>query len=89
MARPERLSLCAEDAVVRGAALYTHSGRERLLLDILFEEAVLKGAVTSGWVCESQQVTRETAVQDLAGLVELGLLVRVGKGRGTRYEPGS
>lgn len=53
------------------------------------EEAVLKGAVTSGWVCESQQVTRETAVQDLAGLVELGLLVRVGKGRGTRYEPGS
>ena len=56
---------------------------------VALEEAVLKGAVTSGWVCESQQVTRETAVQDLAGLVELGLLVRVGKGRGTRYEPGS
>ena len=38
VARPERLSLCAEDAVVRGAALYTRSGRECLLLDILSGE---------------------------------------------------
>ncbi len=35
VALPERLSLCAEDAVARGAALYTASGRERLLLDAL------------------------------------------------------
>ncbi|MDX8406218.1 MAG: ATP-binding protein [Mariprofundus sp.] len=51
------------------------------------EEAILNGSVTSGWICDKQQVTRETAVQDLTSLVELGLLVRVGKGRGTRYEP--
>jgi predicted HTH transcriptional regulator len=51
------------------------------------EEAILSGSVTSGWVCDKQHVTRETAVQDLTGLVEFGLLVRVGKGRGTRYEP--
>ena len=38
VARPERLSLCAEDAVARGTALYTRSGRERLLLDILSGE---------------------------------------------------
>ena len=43
VARPERLSLCAEDAVVRGAALYTRSGRERLLLDIL------SGELTAVW----------------------------------------
>lgn len=35
VALPERLSLSAEDAVVRGAALYTSSGRERLLLDAI------------------------------------------------------
>jgi len=54
---------------------------------VALEEAVLHGAVTSRWICEEQHVTRETAVQDLTGLVELGLLIRVGKGRGTRYEP--
>ncbi|MBQ7264437.1 MAG: Hsp70 family protein, partial [Synergistaceae bacterium] len=40
VARPERLSLGAEDAVVRGAALYTAAGRERLLLDALSGDLV-------------------------------------------------
>lgn len=51
------------------------------------EAAILNGSVTSSWVCDKQHVTRETAVQDLSELVDLGLLIRVGKGRGTRYEP--
>lgn len=51
------------------------------------QEAIINGSVTSGWICDSQHVSRETSVQDLTGLVELKLLIRVGKGRGTRYEP--
>ena len=33
--RPERLSLCAEESVAAGAALYAQAGKERLLLDVL------------------------------------------------------
>ncbi len=35
VASPERLSLCAEESIAVGAALYTNSGYERLLLDVL------------------------------------------------------
>lgn len=35
VARPERLSLCAEESIAAGAALYTRAGEERLLLDVL------------------------------------------------------
>ncbi|MDR1048475.1 MAG: Hsp70 family protein, partial [Synergistaceae bacterium] len=35
IARPERLSLCAEESVAAGAALYARMGEERLLLDVL------------------------------------------------------
>jgi molecular chaperone DnaK (HSP70) len=35
IARPERLSLCAEESIVAGAALYAQVGDGRLLLDIL------------------------------------------------------
>ncbi|NTU58612.1 MAG: DUF4062 domain-containing protein [Chlorobiaceae bacterium] len=52
----------------------------------ILKEAVLNGSVTSGWVCKTFNVTRETAVQDFASMVEFALLVRIGKGRGTRYE---
>lgn len=43
------------------------------------------GFVTSGWCQTHLKVVRDTANRDFAGLVELGLLVPVGKGRGTRY----
>jgi molecular chaperone DnaK len=33
--KPERLSLCAEESVAAGAALYAQTGEERLLLDVL------------------------------------------------------
>jgi hypothetical protein len=32
---PERVSLCAEESIAAGAALYAQSGQERLLLDVL------------------------------------------------------
>jgi molecular chaperone DnaK (HSP70) len=33
--RPERLSLCPEESIAAGAALYSRRGRKRLLLDVL------------------------------------------------------
>lgn len=41
--------------------------------------------VTSGWCRKEFVVTYDTANRDLLELVESGLLVRVGKGRGTRF----
>ena len=65
VARPERLSLCAEDAVVRGAALYTRSGRERLLLDIL------SGELTALWEGAALRVLPENVTLPVRSLVEL------------------
>ncbi len=65
VARPERLSLCAEDAVVRGAALYTRSGRERLLLDIL------SGELTAAWEGRSIPVIPADAALPVRSAVEL------------------
>ena len=45
-----------------------------------------EGSVTSGWCRLKFGVTYNTAYRDLSGLVELGLLTQVGKGRATRYE---
>ena len=69
VARPERLSLCAEDAVVRGAALYTRSGRERLLLDIL------SGELTALWEGAALRVLPENSTLPVRSSVEL----RVGR----------
>lgn len=65
VARPERLSLCAEDAVVRGAALYTRSGRERLLLDIL------SGELTALWEGAALRVLPENVTLPVRSSVEL------------------
>lgn len=43
------------------------------------------GFVTSGWCQKRLKVVRDTANRDRAGLVELGLLESLGKGRATRY----
>jgi len=45
-----------------------------------------EGSVTSGWCRKAFGVTYNTAYLDLSDLVERGLLVQRGKGRGTRYE---
>jgi len=44
-----------------------------------------EGFVTSGWCQKRLHIVRDTANRDLVGLVELGLIQMVGKGRGTRY----
>lgn len=43
------------------------------------------GTVSSGWCQQRFKVVRDTANRDLTGLVSLGLLKSVGKGRGVRY----
>ncbi|MEE4354795.1 MAG: ATP-binding protein [Desulfatiglans sp.] len=45
-----------------------------------------EGSVTSGWCRKTFGVTYNTAYLDLSNLVDRGLLVQRGKGRGTRYE---
>ncbi len=42
--------------------------------------------VTSGWCRSEFGITYDTANRDFLELVEAGLLVRVGRGRGTRFE---
>jgi predicted HTH transcriptional regulator len=54
----------------------------------ILEQAVAEGHVTTGWVLSTLKVSKITAVRDLNGLCDLGLLVLVGKGRGVRYVPG-
>jgi predicted HTH transcriptional regulator len=44
------------------------------------------GAVTSGWCRKQLGVTYDTANRDLLALLKLGLLMRKGRGPGTRYE---
>jgi ATP-dependent DNA helicase RecG len=55
----------------------------------ILEQAVAEGHVTTGWVLSALKVSKITAVRDLKGLCDLGLLVLVGKGRGVRYVPGT
>jgi ATP-dependent DNA helicase RecG len=45
--------------------------------------------ISSGWCRKEFGVTYDTANRDLLELVEFGLLVRVGRGRGTRFQSGS
>ena len=45
------------------------------------------GSVTSGWCRRRFGVAYQTVYRDLGGLVELGLLVAVGRGRSTKYVP--
>ena len=48
-------------------------------------EILKKGFVTSGWCQRHFNIVKDTANRDLTGLVQLGLIKAVGKGRGTRY----
>jgi uncharacterized protein len=43
--------------------------------------------VTSGWCRKAFSVTYDTANRDLAELLGMGLVRRIGKGRSTRYVP--
>jgi len=51
----------------------------------IFIEAQRAGYVTSGWCLDHLPVVYDTIRRDLIGLVDLGLLLRQGKGRSSRY----
>lgn len=51
----------------------------------ILEAAVLHQSVTSGWCRKTFDVSYDTANRDLLEMVDLGLLRREGKGRGTRF----
>ena len=59
------------------------SDRQRAIL----HEAVSNGSVTTSWCLDALGVVKDTARRDFAHLVNLGLLLRMGKGRGTKYVP--
>jgi predicted HTH transcriptional regulator len=51
----------------------------------ILEEVAVAGVVTSGWCREFLGVTYDTANRDLLGLSKAGLLIRIGKGRASRF----
>lgn len=51
------------------------------------EEALKSGFVTTGWCTENLEVTRDTAFRDLTQMCDMGVLEKVGSGRGTKYVP--
>lgn len=53
----------------------------------ILEQAVKEGKVTTNWVVSNLDVSKVTAVRDLKGLCDLGLLAVMGKGRGAHYVP--
>lgn len=44
------------------------------------------GSVTSSWCQTTFNITRETAVKDLRELLNLEIIIKIGKGPATRYE---
>jgi ATP-dependent DNA helicase RecG len=55
---------------------------------IIVAYAIENGNVTSGWCRTRFKVAYQTVYRDLNGLLELGLLTRIGSGRSTRYGVG-
>jgi predicted HTH transcriptional regulator len=55
---------------------------------IIVAYAIENGTVTSGWCRTRFKVAYQTVYRDLNGLLELGLLTRIGRGRSTRYAVG-
>jgi molecular chaperone DnaK (HSP70) len=82
VARPERLSLCAEESIVAGAALYAQAGRGRLLLDILSGDVgFLRDGQPEILIPEGTPVpftARTTFVSDRSGKMELPVFQNVG-----------
>ena len=51
----------------------------------IIAEVLENGSVATGWCMRTMDIARDTAVRDLTGLIELGLLDRLGFGRGVKY----
>ncbi|MCY4150505.1 MAG: DUF4062 domain-containing protein [Gammaproteobacteria bacterium] len=48
-----------------------------------------EGSVNTAWVTNNMKVVKDTAGRDFALLLRLGLIERIGRGRGVRYIPSS
>ena len=46
-----------------------------------------EGSVSTAWVIDNMKVVKDTARRDFALLLGLGLIKRIGRGRGIRYIP--
>ena len=79
----DRLRVPQSRLVVTPAVEAQLNERQRTTL----AHALESGSVTTGWCMERLSVSRDTAHRDLVGLVELGLLARVGSGRAVKYVP--
>lgn len=79
----ERLRVPESRLVVTPAVEAQLNERQRTIL----AHTLKSGSVTTGWCMKTLDVVRDTAHRDLVGLVDLGLLARVGSGRATKYVP--
>lgn len=79
----ERVRVPEGRLVVTPAVEAQLNERQRKIL----AHALESGSVTTGWCMETLGVVRDTVHRDLVGLVELGLLARVGSGRAAKYVP--
>ncbi len=80
----DRLRVSPDAAVgIHPAVLDLLSKRQKKIL----ESAVENGAVTTSWVVSSLKISKGTAVRDIKGLCDLGILRVMGKGRGVHYVP--
>ena len=57
--------------------------RQRDGLKIIFE----RGKITNADYAETFKISRNTATNDLTKLVDNGLIIRAGRGRGSYYTP--
>ncbi len=53
----------------------------------ILEQAAKEGRISTSWVVKELGVVKDTAVRDLNGLCDLGLLSKQGSGRGVHYVP--
>ncbi len=77
----DRIRIPESRLIVTPAVEAQLNERQRRIL----AHTVESGSVTTGWCMETLDIVRDTAHRDLVGLVELGLLSRVGSGRAARY----
>lgn len=64
------------------------NGRQLKLLERLFREGPrgFEGGLSAEMYINLTKASRATATRDLGGLVELGILLKMGVGKGTRYQ---
>lgn len=46
-----------------------------------------EGSVSTAWIIDNMKVVKDTARRDFALLLDLGLIERIGRGRGIHYIP--